>query len=232
MPAPVDFTVKVTDGSRTDTKTLRLDVVAPIAATAPPAPASEVGHALKPTTLAVTGGRAPYVWALVNGPPWLSFDPATAIFTGTPDAAGSFPFQVTVKDVYGATATVERARRRQGEDRGQDRRLPVTKVGKVFRAVLRTNGGVGPFSWKSTSGKFPVGIRLDRKTGVPARQAAEGGYVPAHVHGQGRPRRDVRGVTRPHRQSGQEGEEEEVDPTRGPVRPRPGGPYGLRLAVT
>jgi len=65
-PDPVSFSVKVTDGTRTDTKTLKLDVVTPLAATEPVFAPAEVGHVLKPTTLTATGGRGPYTWAIVG----------------------------------------------------------------------------------------------------------------------------------------------------------------------
>ena len=54
-------------------------------------------------------------------------------------------------------------------------KLPITKVGKVYRATLRTTGGVVPMIWKVTSGKFPVGIRLDRRTGVISGIARKAG---------------------------------------------------------
>ena len=182
----------------------------PLAATAPTIPASEVGHLLKPTTLAATGGRAPYTWALVSGPAWLPFDPATASFTGTPDAAGSFPLQLTVKDVYGATATLNVLVAVKAKLALKTARLPVTKVGKLFSATLHTNGGVGPFSWKVTSGKFPVGIRLNRTTGVLSGKAQKAGTFPLTFTVT-----DTLGETSevsldPHRQRRQEGEEEDV----------------------
>ena len=165
-PAPVSFVVKVTDDARTDTKTLALDVVTPLAVTAPTLPAAEVGHALKPTTVAATGGRAPYAWTLVGAPAWLTIDPASSAISGTPDAAGSFPLQVVAKDVYGATATVNLIVSVKAKVAVKTTRLPVTKVGKLYRATLRAAGGVEPFKWKVTSGRFPVGIRLDRNAGV------------------------------------------------------------------
>ena len=45
-------------------------------------------------------------------------------------------------------------------------KLPVFKAGKLLKITLRSAGGVGPVSWKMTTGKFPPGVRLDRKTGV------------------------------------------------------------------
>ena len=105
--------------------------------------------------------------------------------TGTPTAAGSFPFQVTVKDAYGTTATLNLAVAVKAKVAVKTTKLLVTKVGKLYRATLRTDGGVAPFTWKVTSGRFPVGIRLDRKSGVLSGTARKAGNVPAHVHGHG-----------------------------------------------
>jgi hypothetical protein len=54
----------------------------------------------------------------------------------------------------------------------------VTKVGKLYQATLRTVGGVAPFTWKVTAGKFPVGIRLDRKAGVLSGMSRKAGTFP------------------------------------------------------
>ena len=37
---------------------------------------------------------------------------------------------------------------------------------KRYRAKLNSTGGLPPRIWKVTSGKFPKGLRMDRKTGV------------------------------------------------------------------
>ena len=63
-PAPVPVIVKVSDGTRADTKSLALDVVDPLAVAQPTFSVAEVDHALTPVTLAATGGRSPYTWAL------------------------------------------------------------------------------------------------------------------------------------------------------------------------
>jgi len=173
-PSPASFIVKVSDGTRTDSKTLALDVVAPLAVAATTLPTGEVGHALTPTTLAATGGRGPYAWSLVGAPEWLTIDPASGAISGTPTAAGSLSFQASAKDAYGKTATVNLQVVVKAKVTVKTTRLPATKVGKLFRATLRTAGGVGPFTWKA-SGKFPVGLRFNRTTGVLSGAARKAG---------------------------------------------------------
>jgi len=176
-PTPASFSVKVTDGSRTDNKTLQLDVVKPLTVTAPTLPVGEVEHDLKPAKVVATGGREPYAYSLVGAPSWLTIDPASGALTGTPDAAGTFPVQASVKDAYG-TATTNLVVVVKNKVAVKTTKLPATKVGRPYRWLLRAGGGVAPLTWKVTSGKFPVGIRLDRKTGVLCGTARKAGSYP------------------------------------------------------
>jgi len=62
------------------------------------------------STLATTGGTAPFTWtlfsgALPTGSPNLSLDPATGVVSGTPTAVGNFNATFTVKDSTGQNAT-------------------------------------------------------------------------------------------------------------------------------
>ena len=56
-------------------------------------------------TLTATGGATPYTWSGSNLPSWLSVDPATGALTGTPQAAGTYDFSVTVTDAVYQTAS-------------------------------------------------------------------------------------------------------------------------------
>jgi hypothetical protein len=178
LPAPVSLDIKVTDvgnGTRNDIKTFVFDVVTPLAVTAPALPTGEVGLRFKPATVVAAGGRGPYTWSLVGAPAGLTIDPASGAIGGTPAAAGAFTFQVSAKDVYGATASANAAVTVKGKLTLKAARLPVTTQGKDLRVTLRSTGGVGPLTWKVTSGKLPVGIRFDSRTGVLSGTAKTAG---------------------------------------------------------
>jgi Tol biopolymer transport system component len=68
-----------------------------------------VGNAYT-STLAVTGGTAPFTWTLFvgslpTGTPDLSLDPGTGVVSGTPTVAGNFTATFIVTDSTGKTAT-------------------------------------------------------------------------------------------------------------------------------
>jgi hypothetical protein len=171
------FIVKVADATRSDTHQVSIEVADKLAATPVTTKEYEVGAPLS-VKLAATGGKAPLAWSQTGGtlPAGVSLNGDT--ITGTPTAAGAGHDQFTVKDAFGQTVVVDVPLTIRAAVAVRTAKLPATKVGKLYHAVLRTNGGVQPFLWKVTSGKFPVGIRLDRKTGVLAGTARKAGSYP------------------------------------------------------
>ncbi len=170
-PGATSFTVVAKDAlnsARFDTKTLSLEVLAPLIATVGAPPAAEVGIEFKGVTPTATGGKPPYAWSVVGAlPEGLSLDPATGAVTGTPTGAGgSFGTKLAVTDANKTTAMVDLPLTVAGKLSIATLKLPSIRVGRPYRATVRTRGGVQPIKWKVTSGRFPVGIRLDTKTGI------------------------------------------------------------------
>jgi hypothetical protein len=166
------FTVLVQDTSsaRSDTKTLTLDVLAPLQATIGTAPAAEVGIPFKGVTPTATGGKTPYAWKLASGtlPDGLALDPATGAITGTPNAPGSYNVQIAVSDAYNTSANVSLAIVVARQPAFKTGLLRPGKQGTAYQATFRTSGGVEPLRFKVKSGRFPIGVRLDRSAGVLA----------------------------------------------------------------
>ena len=79
--------------------------VATLTVTPASLPGANVGIAYS-QQLTVTGGVAPYSFAVGSGalPAGLTLNPTTGLISGTPTAAGDFPFTVTVTDSTSGTA--------------------------------------------------------------------------------------------------------------------------------
>jgi hypothetical protein len=172
-----DFTVyaKVVTDSRSDTKSLQIVVRDALVITAG-AP-FEAGRALDEvrvpfeSTLQSSGGSGTYTWALTAGslPPGVTF--VNGMLSGTPRAAGTYPFAVTLTDTEGRTASIAARISVASRVTVTTAVLRPGRVGKLYGAKLRTSGGVKPIAWKISAGKLPRGVHLRRLlgslTGVP-----------------------------------------------------------------
>jgi large repetitive protein len=162
------FTVRVTDGTRSATKSFTLPVRDPLAIPAVKVPQLEVGQSQPfQLKLASTGGSGTNTWTIAGAlPQGITFDPATQTFAGAPAAAGSFTVKVTVTDSEGRTASADVPLVVAAKLGITTKRLPVVKAGKVLNVKLRTVGGAGTVNFKATAGRFPTGVHLDRTTGT------------------------------------------------------------------
>ncbi len=142
-----------------------IDIVAPLSVAAPPLIVAENGVHLTTTSVHAAGGRAPYRWELVQAPDWLVIGKRGTI-AGTPDKPGSFRLVIALTDQYDDRTTTDTSLIVKAKPRISTTRLPAARVGRSYRAPLHSNGGVAPFRWKVTSGRFPVGVRLNTSTGL------------------------------------------------------------------
>jgi hypothetical protein len=194
-----DFSIKVADATRQNTKAFTIVVSNPLAlALAPPkVPPAEVGMT-KPfeLKLTATGGDGTNTWKQEGTlPQGLTFTPPVApateaTITGTPTAPGSFPVKVTVTDSDGRTTSIDVPIVVAPQLSFATKRLTLVKTGKRFSVTLRTTTGAGTVRFKVTSGKFPFGIRMNKITGTISGKTQKAGVYRFTVEA-----RDALGVT-------------------------------------
>ena len=100
-------TVRVTDSfAQTASRTATLTIAAQPTLPATPPPAGQVGVAYS-TTFTVTGGTAPFAWAVTAGtlPAGLTLNSTNGQLTGTPTTAGTSGFTLTVTDAFSQSAS-------------------------------------------------------------------------------------------------------------------------------
>jgi hypothetical protein len=103
------FSVTVTDSTTptalTATGKLSVTINPALTVTSESLPNGAVDVAYS-TTLAASGGNAPYTWSVSSGalPSWAKLDASTGVISGTPTATGTTNFSVTVTDSTTPTA--------------------------------------------------------------------------------------------------------------------------------
>ncbi|MEW6758578.1 MAG: putative Ig domain-containing protein [Acidobacteriota bacterium] len=135
--------------------------------------------------IGAVGGTAPYTFSESSGspPPGLSLAPG-GVLSGTPIAAGTYPFTVRATDAYGC-----------GEDQTYDvsflcpsiditpLSLPVLQVGRSFSQVFTASGGSAPYTFDVIQGSVPPGLILSPEgllQGTPTQAGAFGFHIRAN----------------------------------------------------
>jgi hypothetical protein len=158
---------------RADTKGLTITVRQPLAiqATKPLSAAGtptiwEVGLPFS-AKLAATGGTGTYTWTIADGalPTGLALA-ADGTVAGTPSVAGPSRTTLRLTDTEGRIADFPAVFAVANRLTISTLALRPGKVGRLYRARLRTTGGVLPKKWKVVSGPLPRGIRFDRTLGL------------------------------------------------------------------
>ena len=126
-------------------------------------------------------------------PTGLSLNSSSGVVSGTPTAAGTFPFAVTVTDQTSPThetATANLSITIIPQLSIATATLPAGSVGSNYSATLNATGGVGPYTWTLTSGSLPSGLALSSTgmiSGTPATGtgATAGQSYPLTLNGEG-----------------------------------------------
>jgi|GEM_PF-1780856 len=122
-------------------------------------------------TLEASGGTEPYTWAIIDGvlPPGLALETGAGVISGTPTEAGTFDFTVQVTDAVEGTATRELSMAISEEILPlaiHTLELPDGEAEVAYEATLEAGGGTGPYTWAIIDGVLPLGLGLERETGV------------------------------------------------------------------
>jgi hypothetical protein len=158
--------VLASDGVKSDTKTLTIEIFRPVTISASAFPPLIVGKQFT-AQLNVGGGAGTVSFALTGGslPPGLKLDPSTGVLDGVPTRAGAFTAQIGVQTSFGSTANSPLRLVVKHAVGFVTRTLPRAKVGRRYSARILLQGGVDPIALSSTS-TFPPGIQLDADTGI------------------------------------------------------------------
>ena len=163
------FTLTVTDGAGATASSAYSLVIAPAAValaitTSSPLVDGAVGAAYA-QAFDASGGRPGYTWSLTGGtlPDGLSLD--AGMLSGTPTAAGTFAFTLTVADTAGATASKAYSLAIAPDAAALRITTPSpltdATVGVAFSQAFAASGGTPGYTWAVTGGTLPDGLSLN-----------------------------------------------------------------------
>jgi hypothetical protein len=186
------FTITLTDSespAKTATLAATLVIGPPLLKiiTASPLAPGTVGTAYS-LTLAATGGTGADTWAVTTGtlPAGLTLS-ATGVLSGTPTAAGTTSFTVTVTDSGSPAQTADLAATLVINPPPLAittiSPLPSGTVGVPYTSLaFAATGGTPPYSWAVTAGTLPAGLALSKAgvlSGTPTAAASNSFTVTA-----------------------------------------------------
>ena len=140
------------------------------------------GVLYQPQQLVASGGTGLYVnwnWTPAVSsalPPGLSLDPSLGTITGTPTAAGTYTFIVSVTDSSAAMASQTDSITVNLPPTITGGALPVATVGTPYSQSIPVSNGASPFSWSATG--LPAGLTI--ANGVISGTATGGSFAPPY----------------------------------------------------
>jgi tetratricopeptide (TPR) repeat protein len=123
-------------------------------------------------SLRAAGGSGTRTWSVTSGtlPSGLSLNPATGIISGTPSAAGTSNFTVSVADSATPPRSVSTSLSILVAPAAPildiANSLPNGNIGGPFNAFLTATGGKTPYTWNIVAGSLPAGLSLAASTGA------------------------------------------------------------------
>lgn len=130
----------------------------------------------------IADGDTPIKWAVIDGelPTGLSLDEETGVISGTPEQRGQFTFKVQANNDAGSDSKTLSIVITQDVPESTvpeiiTKNLPSGKVGQEYTVTLAVYGS-DPITWEVREGDLPVGLNLDKETGVIAGTPQEAGY--------------------------------------------------------
>jgi large repetitive protein len=164
--AAYSFTARAADGTGgVGVKDFSVTVAPPLAITTSTLPVAFQNSAYTPLTLAATGGTDPFTWSVSTGslPAGMTLSGA-GVLSGTPTAAGSFPFTARVVDcAVGAPQSATKQVTLTVDPQlfiTTASPLPYAKGGAAYSQTLALSGGTSPFTWSASEGTLPPGFSL------------------------------------------------------------------------
>ena len=133
----------------------------PVMITTSPLPLAVVGTAYS-LTLVSEHGTSPYTYTVdvADLPDGLSLS-EDGILAGTPEAAGSYSFDITVLDDVGHSSTSSFTVSVVTKPAiSTTSPLPQGIVGTEYAQAFTVNGGTAPYEWSISSGELPPGLSL------------------------------------------------------------------------
>ena len=156
------FTVLVTDSAEvTVTKQFSIAIAGGLSITTAATLPNAALNATYSENLSAAGGTPPYTWAVTAGslPKGLTLSTGGAI-SGTPTAAGTFQFTVTVTDSASSTASQQFTLIAGGGLAITTTALPGGTVGTPYSEAFTATGGTPPYTFTVSVGKLPPGLTL------------------------------------------------------------------------
>ena len=134
--------------------------------------------------LQASGGTTPYTWSVTSGslPAGLKLASATGLISGTPTAAGTSSFTVTINDAGSPAQTlpvklsIVIAAPAPAPLTVSTSSLPSGTIAASYSNALQAAGGTSPYTWSITSGALPAGLTLGSNGLVSGTPTTSGNF--------------------------------------------------------